>query len=305
MIRPSRWRRTARLGRVSVRALLLSIALAAGFASSSAYAGTDAFCNNCTVSAGLVVYGPAHSLTAVRGTNNSGGAGCGGASGYGSYFCATPAGCHTYSSGGVYTPGIRHTWGSWRSMNGYSTWGSDGPPSNCGYSFVYGVGGPISAAAKQPEGIPVFERDAARAPKDVAALVPAADLSAARRFTTPVGDGWVLSDPEQRLVCLVVDDGGTGYGYSCNRLGEVQAAGTLVSFEDEDGASAAGDIVIAVAPEGVDGVEISRASGGTRTVPVERGVAVATLDADDRVVTLPKAADAPAGVKARRLVAGR
>lgn len=305
MTRSARWRRTAQAGRACFRLLLLAIALTVGFGASSAYAGADAYCAGCTVSAGLEVAGPGHSLTASRGTNNGGGVGCGGAVGYGSYFCGVPSGCHTYSGGTGLTPGIRHPYGSWQSMNGYSTWGSTGPPGNCSYSSVYAAGSGASASARNPDGIPALDRAAVQAPKALREVFPGADLTAARSFSTPAGDGWVVVDAGQRLVCIAIDDRGAGYGYGCQRTGQVQAAGTLVSLEDADGSTAAGDLVIALAPEGVSGLEISGRDGSTRHVPAQGGVAVSTLGAADVAVTLPVAADAPAGVTARRLVAAR
>lgn len=305
MLRPTRWRHTARVGRASVRTLLLAFTLAIAFGGAAAQAGTDSYCSGCWVSSGVSVYGPTHTLTASRGTNNTSGAGCGGAYNYGSYYCGEPSGCHTYNSGAMLTPGIRHRGSTGRYMDGYSTWGSTGPPSNCGYSSVYGVGGPISDAARNPGGIPVLDREAVTAPAALGELVPKADLRAARTFATPAGTAWVLIDPELRLLCLVVDDRGTGYGYGCQRIGEVQAAGSLSTLEDGDPADAAGDIVVALAPAGVDALLVEGNDGSVRRVPVERGAVVTTLTAKDEVVTLPKAEDAPAGVKARRYVAAR
>lgn len=305
MPRSARWRRTARSGRACVRLLLLAFTAAACFGAGPAWAGTDFYCSGCTVSSGLEVTGPSHSLTGSRGTNNSGGTGCGGASSYGSYYCGAPSGCHTYSGSYVLTPGIRHPYGSWRSMNGYSTWGSDGPPSYCSYSSVYAVGRDGAPSARDPEGIPVLDRSAVRAPKELDQVFPRADLAAARTFSTPAGDGYVVVDAEKRLVCLAIDDRGTGYGYSCHRTGEVQAAGILVSLEDGDGSSAAGDLVVGVAADGVEALQVGRADGTTRTVPVEGGVAVALLGASDRSVALPAGEDAPAGVAGHRLVTAR
>lgn len=305
MTRSARWRRTAHVGRACVRLLLLAVAITTGVGAGTAAAGTDSFCVGCTVSSGLEVLGPSHSLTASRGTNNHGGVGCGGAWSYGSYYCGTPSGCHTYSGSNVLTPGIRHPYGSWRSMNGYSTWGSDGPPSYCSYSSVFAVGRAGAPSAAKPEGIPVLDRAEVEAPKALGEVFPGGALSAARTFSTPAGDGYVVVDAEKRLVCLALDDRGTGYGYSCHRTADVQAAGILVTLEDADGSTAAGDLVVAVAAEGVDALEVGRVDGSSRRVPVEGGVVVATLGAADRAVTLPVAADAPAGVKAQRMVASR
>lgn len=268
-------------------------------------AGTDAFCSGCYVPPNAVWVGPNHSLTAVRGTNLSSGSGCGGAYGYGSYFCADPAGCHTYSGNNVLTPAIRHRSSLYKPMNGYSTWGSDGPPSNCTYGFVYSAGGPVEAAASEPAGVPVLERDTVTAPADVAALVPDADPDAARSFETPAGDAWVLTDNAQRLVCLVVDDEGTGYGYTCQRGGDVRNAGTLASLEDDNEKTGKGDLVVALAPEGVEELKVERVDGEVREVPVRRGVAITRLTAADEQVVLPKSEDAPKGVKARRFSAVR
>lgn len=302
MFRPSRWRRPARMGRASVRTLLLAFALAAGLGGTSAYAGADAYCSGCWVSSGLQVFGPSHSLTASRGTNLTSGAGCGGAYAYGSYFCGTPAGCHTYSGDVVLTPGIRHLSGTGKYMNGYSTWGSTPPPSNCSFSSVYATGKAPSAATRNPDGIPVLDRDTEAAPAGLSVFLPKADLSAARRVETPAGDAWVVVDPTARLVCLAVDDRGTGYGYTCQRIGEVQAAGVLSTLEDGDPTTARGDLVIAVAADGVDALDVERKDGSVRRVPVDRGVVVTTLGEADAVVSLPRSDDAPAGVKARRYV---
>lgn len=306
MHRPTRWRRAARSGRTSVRLLLLTFALALGSGGTPAQAGTETWCPSCWVSSGLVVYGASHSLTASRGTILSGGGyGCGGAYNYGSYYCGSPAGCHTYSGSNVLTPAMRHNQGSGRSMQGYSTWGSDGPPANCGYAYVYGVAGPVTDAAQNPDGIPVLDRDTVEAPDALAEFVPKADLDAARLIDTPAGDAWVVVDAGSRLVCLVVDDRGTGYGYTCQRIGEVQSAGALSTLEDDDPTTAEGDVVIALAPDGVDELSVKRKDGSVRKVPVEQGAVVTTLTAKDEAVALPKADDAPEGVKARRLVVAK
>ncbi len=268
-------------------------------------AGSDAFCSSCSVGGGDQWLGPDHSLTASRGTMLSGGgySGCGGAYGYGSYYCADPAGCHTYSGNNVLTPGIRHRSSTSKTMNGYSTWGSTPPPSNCRYTSVYSVGGPVTAAASNPDGIPVLDREVSSAPSELAELVPAADLKSARRLATPKGDAWVLVDPERREVCLVVDDEGTGYGYSCQRFGDVRTAGTLATLEDDDASTGKGDVVIALAPDGVEDLEITRKDGTTRRVAVIAGAAVATLGANDDEVKLPASGEAPEGVKARKFSA--
>lgn len=267
-------------------------------------AGTDAFCSSCSVGGGSQYTGPQHSLTASRGTMLTAGySGCGGAVGYGNYYCADPAGCHTYAGSTLLTPGIRHRSSTAKTMNGYSTWGSTGPPDNCSWTSVYSVNGPVEAAAAEPDGIPVLDRATSTAPKAVGALVPGADSDAARRFSTPAGNGWVLVDGTQRQICLVVEDGDTGYGYSCQRFGDVRTAGTLATLEDGDATTGKGDIVVALAPEGVDEVSVERKDGSTRRLAVTQGVAVGTLGAKDDEVTLPTSDDAPAGVKARRFSA--
>ena len=304
MTRSSRWRKTARTGRAFARALLLSIVLGTAFGGGAAMAGSDAFCNNCSVGGNVQWPGPNHSLTASRGTMLTAGySGCGGAVGYGSYFCGDPAGCHTYSGVNVLTPGIRHRSSTSKTMDGYSTWGSTAPPSNCSWVSVYSAPGPVTAAAANPEGIPVLDREVATAPADVAELVPGADLKAARRFSTPKGDAWVLVDAGQRQVCLVVDDEGTGYGYSCQRFGDIRSAGTLATLEDDDVTTGKGDVVIALAPQGVDELEVTRRDGTKRRVAVSAGVAVTTLTAKDDEVALSVSEDAPKGVKARRFSA--
>ncbi len=268
-------------------------------------AGSDWFCNGCSVAPGSYAIGPNHSLTASRGTNLSSGSGCGGAVGYGSYYCADPTGCHTYAGAYVLTPGIRHRGSVSKPMQGYSTWGSTGPPSNCVYTSVYSTGGPVSAAAANPDGVPVLDRQAVVAPDAVGDLIPKADRRAARSFQTPAGTAWVLVEPESRLICLVVDDRGTGYGYSCQRLGTVRAAGALATLEDADATTGRGDIVIALAPDGVEELRIKRRDGVVRTVPAVGGVVVTTLTGNDDEVTLPIANDAPVGTKARRFSAAR
>src|SRR5688572_18884205 len=101
MTRSTRWRQTARWGRAAARSLLLSIVLGTAFGGGAAMAGTDSWCGGCWVAPGTADYGPSHSLTAARGTNHDTGSGCGGAYAYGSYYCADPAGCHTYSGNNV------------------------------------------------------------------------------------------------------------------------------------------------------------------------------------------------------------
>lgn len=303
MTRSSRWQSTARWGRAAARAILLSIVLGTAFGGGAALAGDDSFCGGCWVSSGSYTTGPTHSLTATRGTNQSTGSGCGGAVSYGSYYCADPSGCHTYSGNNMLTPGIRHRSSGGKPMSGYSTWGSTGAPGNCVYSSVYSVGGPILAAAANPDGVPVLDRAVSDAPAAVGALVPNADRRAARSFQTPAGEAWVLVEPEGRLICLVVDDRGTGYGYSCQRVGAVRAAGTLATLEDADVTTGLGDVVIALAPEGVDALKVKRRDGAVREVAVKGGVAVTTLGSKDEEVTLPVAEDAPAGTKARKFSA--
>lgn len=301
MSRPLALRNRMRQGRLAARALGLALLLGTAFGGGVAQAGTDSFCNQ-NVASGTVCTGPNHTLTAVRGWNNTSGTGCGGAVGYGSYYCATPAGCHTYSAGNVLVPGIRHRSITAKNMSGYSTWGATGAPSYCDPGSPYAVAGPVGDEAAYTDGIPVLARPVTKAPADVADLTTGADASKARRFETPGGSGWVLVDAATRRLCVAIDDAGTGYGYSCQRLGDARATGSLQTLEDDDLASAAGDVVVALPPEGVDAVSIERVDGSTRKVAVQAGVAVVTLTAKDAAVEVARASDAPAGTKAQRLV---
>ncbi len=304
MTRSSRWQSTARWGRAAARAFLLSIVLGTAFGGGAAKAGTDSLCNGCWVGANSYFPGPQHTLTGVKGTTSPNTLwGCGGAVNYGSYFCGIPSGCHSYNgNGGVQTPAIRHRNSQARQMEGVSTWGSTGPPSNCTYSYVLSASADGPVEAKDPDGIAVLERSAVRGPEDLADVFPGADLSRVRSFETPRGQAFVVVDPGARLVCVAVDDEGTGYGYGCRRFGEVQSSGILATLEDDDASTGKGDVVIAIAPDGVEELVVDRADGSERRVPVVQGAAVARLSGKDEKVTLPKSEDAPQGVKAQRFV---
>lgn len=288
--------------RAALFALLFSATVALGGAS-SAQAGTDSFCSNTKVYADTTCPGPIHSLTAVRGTNNGTGAGCGGVVNYGRFYCATPAGCHTYNGSSLWEPSIRHRQSSYRYMSGYSTWGSTGPPTNCDPGTPYRVSGPLAMAASDPAGVPVLEeRNDSTAPDDVAALLPGADPDEARAFTTPLGDGWVLVDPTTRRVCVVVDDAGTGFGQSCQGYNQARLRGSLTTLEDDDETTADGDVVIAVVPEDSEGLTVERRDGTTRELAPVDGVVVAELGTKDTAVALDASADAD--VTAQRLTMG-
>lgn len=269
-------------------------------------AGTDDLCNWCWVAPGAASTGPAHTLTGVKGTTSPSSLwGCGGAVGYGSYFCGVPSGCHSYNgNGGVQTPGIRHRNSEWRQMDGVSTWGSTGPPSNCTYSYVLSASADGPVEAKDPAGVAVLDRPVVTGPRDLGDLFPGADLGRARTFSTPLGDGFVVVDPGSRLICLAVDDAGTGYGYTCRRFGEVQSNGILATLEDDDVTTGRGDVVVAIAPDGVEELRVGREDGTTRRVAVNAGVAVTTLTGRDEKVTLPRSDNAPEGVKAQRFRVG-
>lgn len=297
-------RRVRSRGRLSLCAFLIGLACSFGISAPAAHAGTDYFCSGQNVPSGSVCWGPSHSLTAVRGTNNTSGSGCGGARDYGSFYCATPAGCHTYAGIFQLYPGVRHRSSTSKNMSGYSTWGSTGPPTNCVTGTPYAVAGAVTSSPAYVEGVPVLERDAAVAPAEVASLVPGADPAAARRFDTPHGAAWVMLDMTTRLVCVVADDAGAGYGTSCQRLGEARSLGSLSTFEDADTTTAAGDVVIALTPEDVDAVEVTRADGTTRELPAQGGVVVTTLGPKDRAVTMDPAPEAE-GQVAQRLVMAR
>lgn len=295
-------RRLRHRGHLVVRALALALVLGATVGGGVAQAGTDSFCNQ-SVAAGATCLGPTHSLTAARGWNNNGGAGCGGALGYAQYFCATPAGCHTYTGLTLLSPGIRHRSSTAKSMSGYSTWGSTAPPAYCDPGSAYAiVRGPVAEESAYADGIPVLDRPAEDAPAGVANLIKGADPARARRFSTPHGSGWALVDTSTSRLCVVVDDAGTGFGYTCQRLSEARATGSLQSLEDEDGDSADGDVVIALPAEGVDTVSVERRDGTTRAVKVDDGVAVFTLTAKDLAVAVEKSDSAPGSVKAQRMV---
>lgn len=294
-------RRTHGRRHAALAALLFGFALALLTGGGVAQAGTDAFCSQ-NVASGTVCPGPSHSLTGSRGTNNGSGAGCGGAYSYGSYYCADPAGCHEYEGLYVLTPGIRHRSSTTKNMSGYSTWGSTGAPSSCVHDSVYSavaVAGPVSRAAAELDGVPVLQRDQVTAPRRAAALVPQADPAAARRFTTPHGDAYVLVDPASREVCLVADDQGTGYGVSCQSYNRARLSGSLSTFEDDDVMTAKGDVVIALMADGVDGLDVTRTDGTTRRVAATGGVVAVTLGATDRGVELDTNTDA--GVPAQKL----
>jgi hypothetical protein len=287
------------------RSLLLAFALACvafcTIGSGVAQAGSDnAWCNG-PIKKGYYCTGPQHTLTSVTGVNEDYGAGCGGAENYGSFYCATPSGCHTYSSPLIHTPAITHLSNVTREMHGNSTWGTTGAPASCGTGGSFSsVGGPVQAATADI-GVPVLDGDPVTAPADVAALVAGADPADARTFPTPHGDAWVLADVGHRALCVVADDAGTGYGVSCTPFADVRATGALSTFQDANTASAAGDVVIAVMPAGVDALTVQRADGSERTVDADDGVATVTLGSKDRAVKIDASPDASKAAKASQL----
>ncbi|MDQ8044204.1 MAG: hypothetical protein AAGC46_05210 [Solirubrobacteraceae bacterium] len=281
-----------------LRALALSVLMVGAFGGGVARAGDDAFCVDAFVGVGSACYGAPHTLTSVRGTNEGAGAGCGGAYNYGTYYCADPTGCHTYAAVYVLTPGIRHrSTTSGRYMRGEETYGSTPVGPNCDPGTPYEITGPLNAAASNAEGAPVFDRAKVTAPDDVAAVIPDADAATARAFTTPHGKAWLLTDAGQRQACIVADDNGTGYGVSCIDLGALRDSGSVSTFEDADGTTAAGDVVIALMPKGVDRLTIDRTDGTSRTVAAQGGVVATTLTGKDAGVTLAASPTADASVK--------
>jgi hypothetical protein len=151
--------------RALLRAVALSFVIAATLGSGVAQAGDDGFCVDTLVAVGAVCTGANHTLTSVRGTNEGSGDGCGGAVGYGSYYCATPTGCHTYAGTLILTPGIRHrSTTTPRYMSGEETYGSTGAGPNCVAGSPYAISGPLEDASSELSGVPVLQRAESTAP---------------------------------------------------------------------------------------------------------------------------------------------
>lgn len=291
--------RTDARRRIAFFGLLLGVAMSLG-GGGVAQAGTDSFCNQWVGQYGIC-QGPTHTLTASRGWNQTGGAGCGGARDT-SYYCANPAGCHSYAGISLRTPAARHRSSASRYLVGYSTWGSTPAPAWCDPGTTYAVAGPISTAAADLAGVPALERKKEQAPARVAALWPTADAATARRFSTPKGDGWVLVLPAEKKVCTAVPDA-DGYGYGCQSFSDARTLGSLSTLEDEDAERGTGDVAFGIVAEGSKGLKVTRRDGSSRTVAPQDGVIVVELGADDVAVSLD-AADASA-VKAQRWSVGR
>lgn len=288
--------------RTPLLAASLGVVAVLGLAAPAANAGTDSFCSG-SVLANSVCVGPTHTLTASRGTNQTYGAGCGGAYADGLYYCATPAGCHTYTPDRLRRPAIRHRSTTSKTMSGYSTWGSTDAPASCVEGTPYRVAGPLADAAADLPGVPVLDRAPESAPRAVADLFPGADASKARRFDVARGSGWVLVDPSTKQVCLAVEDPGVGYGVSCQGYGAARLRGSLSTLEDADATTAEGDLAIALVPEGSKGLTIGQSDGSSRTLPAQDGVVVAELSGRDVTVALDAADEAD--VTAQKWAVGR
>lgn len=289
--------------RTTSSTIVLGIGLALAGGGGTAQAGTDSFCER-NVASNEICSGPTHTLTASRGWNLTSGTGCGGALKDSLFYCATPAGCHAYNGLTLRTPGIRHRSITAKSMKGYSTWGSTGEPSYCDPGTPYGVAGPISAAANDLAGVPALaERRKEQAPAAVAKLWPTADASAARRFSTPRGDGWILVVAADRKVCIAVADAGNGYGYGCQSYGNARTIGSLTTLEDADATKGTGDLAIGVVADGSKGLKVTKRDGTSRTLVPVAGVVVTELGSADTDIALD--AGDEAAVRAQRWSVGR
>ncbi|MDO9353279.1 MAG: hypothetical protein Q7T55_06270, partial [Solirubrobacteraceae bacterium] len=282
-----------------LRRLFTAVALGLVFFSGGAApaaAGTDTYCYQ-KVGVNFVCAGPTHTLTGSRGTNTESGLGCGGEV-YGMYSCGAPTGCMAYNGAAIRTPAIRHRSSVPRMMQGYSTWGSTPQPYNCLPGTPYRLAGPVTTA--DPAGVPVLEdRAAEAAPADVAALWPNADPSVARHFDTPLGDGWVMTVPADRKVCVAIEVPDTGWAYSCQGYNTARLQGTVMTIEDSNLSTPKGDLAVALPAEGSDGLQITRRDGSVKTVADVDGVSAIVLGANDTTVALDPAEEAD-GVKAQR-----
>jgi len=266
-------------------ALLLCAVLAIlWFAAGSARAGTDSWCNQ-DLPSGWICSGPAHSLTASRGSAAAG-LGCGGAVDYGSYFCASSYGCHTYSGNNVLTPAVWNPNGGGAvAVSGYSTWGSTGAPAGCprgsALALVRGMAGVPPAIAS----LPLFQRSTSpqdAAPADVQAVLPGYSASSTRAFNTPYGWAWASVDQTTGDLCLAASDHDAGYGVTCGSPSAVAGRGLVGVFETGR-ASAQGDAVIGVLPAGV-GVAVVGGNSAQRSGLEAPGVVARQLKAGDRRV---------------------